>query len=189
MLRAQHSDKELIVAILLDSFGENKSVNYIIKQDASRLTRIKKLLEYSFEICYLSGEIYLSDDKNACALVMLPENKKTTIKSVCLDAKFALFCLGLANSKKAIAREEKIKAVHPALPMYYLWFIGVHHSQQKKGIGSKLLNEIINAAEKRNKIICLETSTLRNIPWYKKFGFTIYNELDFGYRLFCLKRE
>ena len=189
MLRAQYSDKELIVDILLDSFSDNKSVNYIIKQDASRLNRIKQLMEYSFEVCHLYGEIYLSDDKNACALLMLPENKKTTVKSLFVDTIFALFRLGLANSKKAMLREAKIKAVHPALSMYYLWFIGVHHLQQQKGSGSKLLNEIIKAAEKQNKIICLETSTLRNIEWYKKFGFTIYNELDFGYKLFCLKRE
>ncbi|HQW84519.1 MAG TPA: GNAT family N-acetyltransferase [Ferruginibacter sp.] len=189
MLRAQYSDKKLIVGILLDSFSDNKSVNYIITQDASRLNRIKKLMEYSFEKCYLFGEIYLSDDKNACALLMLPENKKKSIKSLWLDTKFALLCLGLSNSKKTMAREAKIKAAHPDLSMYYLWFIGVNHSQQQKGIGSNLLNEIINAAESQNKIICLETSTVKNIPWYKKYGFTIYKELDFGYRLFCLKRE
>ena len=189
MLRAQYSDKDLIVGILIDSFSENKSVNYIVKQDANRLTRIRKLMEYSFEICYLYGEIYLSDDRDACALLMLPENKKITIKSVWLDTKFGLLCLGLANSKKAMAREAKIKAVHPDLSMYYLWFIGVPRLQQQKGVGSNLLNEIIKAAEKQHKIICLETSTIRNIPWYEKFGFTIYKELDFGYRLFCLKRE
>ena len=30
MIRAQHTDKDLIVSILVSSFDDNKSVNYII---------------------------------------------------------------------------------------------------------------------------------------------------------------
>jgi len=86
-------------------------------------------------------------------------------------------------------RESTIKKLHPKELIYYLWFIGVTSSQQHKGTGSNLLNEIIVEATAQKRIICLETSTLQNIPWYQKFGFTIYREFDFGYGLYCLKRE
>ena len=57
------------------------------------------------------------------------------------------------------------------------------------GRGSSLLDELITRSNSVNRPIYLETSTLRNIPWYKKFGFQIYEELDLGYKLFFLKRE
>ena len=189
MIKAEHKDKNLVVDILSNSFDDNKSVNYVIKQDHSRKKRIAGLMEYSFEYCTLFGEVYLSDDKKACALSVLPDKKKTTFKSILLDAKLALSCIGLAKIKKALDREAKIKAVHPNHAMYYLWFIGVQPDAQNKGIGSALLSELIAKSNSLRRPLYLETSTLRNIPWYEKFGFEVHTELDFGYKLFCLKRE
>lgn len=189
MNRAKHSDKELIVNILTKSFDNNKSVNYIINQEKNRSYRIRSLIEYSYDLCELFGDIFITDDKNGCALIMKPELKKTTFKSILLDAKFVFKCLGVRNIKKAMSREAKIKRVHPKGPIYYLWFIGVEPENQNKGAGSKLMNEIIVEAKKQNRILCLETSTVRNIPWYEKFGFVIYHQFDFGYELFSLKKE
>jgi ribosomal protein S18 acetylase RimI-like enzyme len=189
MNRAKRSDKEIIVNILTKSFDDNKSVNYIINQDRKRSERIRGLMGYSYDLCELFGDIFITEDKTGCALVMKPELKNNTLKSILLDAKFAIKCLGLGNIKKAMSRESKIKQGHPKGLKYYLWFIGVEPTQQNMGIGSKLMRKVIEEAEKQNRTICLETSTLRNLPWYEKFGFSIYHEFDFGYKLYCLKRE
>lgn len=189
MYRATQKDKELIVNILLTSFADNKSVNYIVKQDGKRNERLKKLFEYSFDICYSFGEILLSDDKKGCALIVMPDKKKITLKSMLLDARLIVFCMGLKNTVKAMKRETIIKRIHPKGLIYYLWFIGVNPDEQNKGVGSNLLQDVINEAALQKRNIHLETSTLKNIPWYEKHGFTIYKELDFGYKLFCMKRE
>ncbi len=189
MIRAQHTDKDLIVNILVSSFDDNKSVNYIIRQDSKRVERIKRLMEYSYDVCNLFGDIFLTEDKKGCALLILPDKKRTTIKSILLDARFCFTCLSLSNIGKAMKREAKIKQVQPDGLLYYLWFIGVDSHNQNKGIGSQLLQDVISEGQKQNRTICLETSTLTNVPWYEKFGFSIYHEFDFGYKLFCLKRE
>jgi hypothetical protein len=189
MKRAEYSDKDLVVDILANSLDDNKSVNYIVKQDGKRIRRLKRLMEYSFDICYRYGDVFLSDDKKGCALVVMPDKKKTTFKSILLDAKLALTCIGLSGIKKAMKRESRINKVHPDQPIYYLWFIGVDTKSQSMGIGSGLLKEVIKQSIIRNRPIYLETSTVKNLPWYQKFGFTIFEELDFGYTLFCLKRE
>lgn len=188
MMRATLNDKELVTDILIESFVDNKSVNYIIKQDKKREQRLKYLMEYSFDICNLFGDVFVSDDRKGCALVVVPDRKKVTVKSILLDIKMALSVTGLLNVKKAISRESAIKKIHPNVPIYYLWFIGVEPSQQGNGIGSKLLKEIIQKGLSENRTICLETSTLKNIPWYEKHGFKTYQELDFGYKLYCMKR-
>ena len=81
-----------------------------------------------------------------------------------------------------------IRKLQPKEPMYYLWFIGVDSKHQHAGTGTALLKEIIEGSEADKRIVCLETSTLKNIPWYKKFGFIVYDELDIGYKLYFLKR-
>ncbi len=97
--------------------------------------------------------------------------------------------MGLSNVKKAMDRESKIKKLHPKEEMYYLWFVGVDPKEQNKGTGSTLLRDIIKQGQLKNRPVTLETSTLKNIPWYEKFGFKIYDELDFGYKLYFLKKE
>ncbi len=189
MKRAEKSDRDTIVDILVKSFTDNKSVNYIIKQDEKRGVRLRRLMEYSHDVCKLYGDVFITDDKTGCALVVKPDMKKTSLNSVLLDAKFVVGCLGLSNLKKAMSREAKIKSQHPEGYLYYVWFIGVDPAKQHKGIGSQLLNEVIAEGGKESRTICLETSTQKNIPWYQSFGFKIYNEMDFGYKLFCLKKE
>ncbi len=120
MIRAEYKDKERIVDILARSFDDNKSVNYIVKQDKKRSQKMKKLMEYSFDVCYLFGDIFLSEDKKGCALIVMPDKKKTTFKSILLDAKLVLSVIGVSNIKKAMSRESKINNLHPKEPFYYL---------------------------------------------------------------------
>ena len=189
MIRADYSDKDLVVDILSKSFDDNKSVNYIVKQDGKRKQRLRSLMEYSFDVCHAFGDVFLSEDRRGCALILLPDKKKMTLKSILWDVKLITNCIGIADISKAMGRESKIKKLQPKAKMYYLWFIGVDPSEQSKGIGGNLLEGVIKKAELLNRPVCLETSTVKNIPWYEKFGFKIYNELDLGYRLYFLKRE
>lgn len=188
MIPSTYEDKQLVIDILTSSFENNKSVSYIAKQDNKRISRIRELMDYSFETCYRFGKVYISNDRRACALVLFPDQKKTTLKSVWLDIKLLLKCIGIFNIRKALQRESKVKAVQDKKLMYYLWFIGVEPSCQRKGVGTKLMEELIAEGESMKRPICLETSTLKNLPWYKKFGFEVYDELDLSYKLFFLKR-
>ena len=80
MVKAKQTDKNLVADILTKSFENNQSVNYIAKQDEKRLTRIRSLMDYSFEVCYKFGDVFLSEDRKACALILYPDKKKTTFK-------------------------------------------------------------------------------------------------------------
>src|ERR1700757_3820757 len=113
MIKAGQSDKKLVVGILTDSFNQNQSVNFIIRQDKKKQARIKALMEYSFDTCLLFGAVYLSDNNKGCALVLYPDKKRTTPRSVLLDIKLIIRCLGLTNLLKTMAREKKIAQQHP----------------------------------------------------------------------------
>jgi ribosomal protein S18 acetylase RimI-like enzyme len=86
-------------------------------------------------------------------------------------------------------REKLIKAKQPLIPFYYLWFIGVDPLYQHKGIGTKLLYELIADAKAQKRSVLLETSTLENLPWYEKAGFKVYDELRLSYTLYFLSHQ
>lgn len=183
MTIANSQDKTRIIDILTEAFAQNQSVNFICKQDEKRMRRIRSLMEYAFNLCNSYGKVLLNEERNACALVLLPHTKRFSVSTLFWDSKLVLKVIGIAGVAKVLRREKEINKLHPKSPFYYLWFIGVSPTDAGRGIGSILLNKLIADAEKMNLPFYLETSTAQNIPWYRKNGFRTYAELDLGYTL------
>lgn len=189
MRSATKTDKPLVTDLLSAAFNDNLSVDYIVKQDDKRKQRIRALMEYSFEVCYRFGQVWLSEDRKACALVLYPHQNKTDLKAILLDLKLIFKAIGLSGIRKALDREAKIKSKQPKEPMTYLWFIGVSPLYQRRGTGGRLLKQIIADAKQQDLPVYLETSTERNLSWYEKHGFAVYDILDLGHILHFLKYE
>jgi ribosomal protein S18 acetylase RimI-like enzyme len=187
MIRATSHDKKEVTALLAAAFEGNQSVRFVTGDRRKETGRIK-LLRYSFEKCLRSGLIYLSDDRHACAMALFPEKDKMTLGSVLLDIRFIFTCVGLRRLKRVLARERELRRLQPPELKYYLWFIGVDPAYQNRGIGNRLLREMMAEADSLKRTLILETSTVRNLPWYEKSGFKPYARLDIGYPLYFLRK-
>lgn len=187
MIVATKGDKDDIVEMLTGAFLNNKSVNYIVGRAGDR-KQMRALMDYSFEICKMFGEVYITEDRQGCALILYPQQKRFALRAVWLDLKLILNAVGILNINKALRREAAIKKLQPRLAMMYLWFIGVSPEHQHQGIGTNMMRDIIQISEAKNLPVYLETSTLENISWYSKFGFQNYNVLDLSYSLYFLRR-
>lgn len=188
MIKAAYSDKELVVDILTKSFDTNKSVNYVVRQGKNREKRIKALMNYSFETCWNNGEIYLSDDRKGALLFLLPHKKKPLLKGIVNDLRLIFEAIGLSRVLKVLKKEAAVKKFHPRKYLY-LWYLGVLPQFQGAGIGSSLLRELICLSSALKLPVYLETSTEQNLPFYKRFNFSIYKELDVTYKLYLFKRD
>ncbi len=187
MIKARPEDRELIIRLLTRSFEDNLSVNYIIRRDHKKQSRIRTLMEYSLDQCAMFGEVLLSDDRMGCALILYPHHKRTDLKTIFMDIKLIAGAVGITGLRKTLEREKQIKKMRPDERMAYLWFIGVDPDQQHRGIGGKFLQQILDHGQKQELPVFLETSTLKNIPWYERSGFRVYAKLELGYDLFFLK--
>ena len=186
MKNAMPSDREKVVDILWKAFKNNKSVNYIAGEEEKK---IRFLMQYSFENCMENGEVFISEDGNACAMIQFLDKKKFSWKSTYLDIQLILKTVGISNIPKVLARESFIKKHYPEELFTYLWFIGVKPESQGKGSGSEILNFVLDYSKKLDRPVYLETSTQRNLPWYKAHGFDIYDVSDrFGFPFYFLKK-
>jgi ribosomal protein S18 acetylase RimI-like enzyme len=188
MKKARRSDKKIIVDILSTSFDDNKSMNYMVKQDRNRRDRIRHLMDYCFEVCLRNGDIYMSDDEKGCILVIKPERKISFFVRWYLYLKVITRSIGIFNLPRVIRRESTLKKFHPTGFHYYLWLIGVFPEHQNKGIGTKLLKDAIAECDQCKRPMYLETSVERNIPLYERFGFKVFSQVDFGYIMYVMLR-
>ncbi|MDO6437013.1 GNAT family N-acetyltransferase [Cyclobacterium sp. 1_MG-2023] len=185
MRKATQNDREKVVTILLKAFKKNKSVNYIAGKEEEK---IRYLMEYSFENCIDMGEVFISEDGNACAMIQFQDKKKFSWKSTYLDIQLILKTIGLGNIPKALARESFIKKHYPKEPFTYLWFVGVSPEKQKNGFGTKILEHVLDYSKTLDRPVYLETSTESNLPWYQKHGLEIYTVSEkFGFPFYFLK--
>lgn len=186
---ATYKDKPLLVNLLSRAFAANGSVNYVVGQRDGQLGRIRALMAYSVELCLRSGNGYLDEDHTACALVLYPHRRRTTLQSILLDIQLVFRAIGWRGIRRVLRREAQIKKIRPGEDMAYLWFIGVDPMRQQAGIGSTLLRRVIDMASQDGLPVYLETSVKENLPWYERFGFTIYGTLEMGeHTLYFMRR-
>src|SRR5690606_40473171 len=115
--------------------------------------KIRFLMQYSFENCMENGEVFISVDGNACAMIQFLDKKKFSWKSTYLDIQLILKTVGLLNISKVLARESFIKKHYPKEPFTYLWFIGVEPESQGKGSGSTILKSVLDYSKKLDRSV------------------------------------
>lgn len=185
MRKATKEDISKVKDILCKSFAENKSANYVLRSK----NKLPELFDYSISKGILFGDIWISDDNNACAILIDPKRKKFSLQSIWLDIQLAINVVGISRVKKVMKKEAVTNDTLPKnLDYIHLWFLGVNPSEQGKGIGGKFLTELIEKYKPYKTAMCLETSTLRNLPFYEKNGFEVYNIKNFGFDLYFFKR-
>lgn len=188
MRKATASDIPHLVDVLTRAFEGNKSVNYVVKPGTGRDARVKRLMEYSINKCFASGEVWVSDDNHACALILFTDKQKTTLQSLVGNIKLALTVIGISRLKAVLKRDSLIKANHPKGEFAYLFFLAVDPTVQGRGAGSALMKEVIVECDKRSRPLYLETSVERNLPFYQKLGFEIFSTVQLSYTLYIMRR-
>ncbi|CAM1358659.1 conserved hypothetical protein [Tenacibaculum sediminilitoris] len=190
---ATQKDKNLVTKVLHSSFVNittANSINFVVKQDKNRSKRLLFLAEYMFNIAYSFGEVYISDNENACLLIVYPHNKKNTYKTICWDIQLAIKTIGFNKILKVLRREQQLKKYHINEPHIHPLVLGVSQEMQGKGIGPRLIKEVFEY-HKHNTLPCIiETTSESNLKLYKRFGFTIFKKThEFNYPLYFLRKD
>lgn len=181
MIRAKKEDIPKLVALLAESFKDNQSANFAVKNKKS----LPGLFKYSVAKGFLFGDVWMNEDKTACAILLDPKKKKSGLQSVLLDLQLIVKVVGLSKIKKVLKKENITEQTLPQNVDYiHLWFLGVVPKLQGNGIGTSFLQELIEYYKSSKEAMCLETSTLVNIPFYEKQGFSRYATKYFGFEFF-----
>ena len=183
MRKATKNDIPKLVEILTESFKDDKTVNYVLKNTKS----MPELFHYSIAKGFLFGDVWIKNDQTACAILIDPVKKGFTLQSLWIDIKFQVF--RSMKLKKLRNKEKIIREIHPKdLDYIHLCFLGIEPELQQKGVGSVFLKDLTEYYKKTKEAMYLETSTLVNIPFFEKRGFSWYATKYFGFEVLCYKK-
>lgn len=178
MQSATKADREKVIQILLASFADNPSANDTIKQDAKKTERLRVLIEYAVDSGYRRNGIYLSDDGNAAAIGYNPAAFKSSLRDTLDLIRLIHKAIGWRRLPYMLGKKKQMKQRRPAVPMFYLFFLGTVPAVQGKGSGSALLDDLMKLARERKLPLYLETSLPSNVQFYEKRGIAVYNKWE-----------
>ena len=85
---------------------------------------------------------------------------------------------GFYDIRRWMKWQDEVQKGHPAVPHYYLAYVGVEPEQQGNGYGSCILQHLVNQADAEGIGCYLENATPRNVPIYEHFGFQVVSEKE-----------
>jgi GNAT superfamily N-acetyltransferase len=174
--------KNRIAEVFFASMQDDPMYCYMFK-DISKPNKYlvafwKALVHYSI----VNGEVYSTKNLNAVACWLLPRKCSFTLARLVLSrfqlplAVFGFPSLARHRAMGIFDYLEKIQRNCIAEPHYYLMALGVSPHMQGKGIGSKLIEPVLQQADVMGYKCYLETETEINVKFYEKNGFHVEQE-------------
>ncbi|MFJ7292283.1 GNAT family N-acetyltransferase [Streptomyces collinus] len=168
---AGEEDRELIVRLLDEAFQDDPVSGWVFPGAEDRRTKHPRLMAAFTDIVLAAGRIDVTEDGSACALwLSMPAEEGHD------DAEDE----GPAQVREAVdpdnERVESIgrlmAAVHPTGRAHeYLWMIGVAPGRQDEGLGTALIETVLDRCDREGLPAYLEASNARSRHLYERLGF------------------
>lgn len=173
--RIEPGDARQLSRVLTAAFDDDPVSLYLFPR--ARPKRLERYFAWQIEHVFLpKGEGWTTDDL-AGASLWVPPRRTAPSLGVALRQLVAVGRILGRTTGRALALLDQLEAVHPKETHYYLATIGVDPTRQGCGIGSTLLEVVIEQLDSEGLPAYLECSKEDNIAFYHRHGFTVTGEV------------
>lgn len=177
--------------ILGRAFVRDPVITAFFRGGSPRAARIAQYFELECRLVSKgNGEIWLDDDELGAAIWRTPSGYPDRLRDTLplLPRYVRLFPRELVHASRAMNR---LWAVHPREPHWYLFAVGVVPEATGQGRGSALLAPVLQRCDAERIPAYLEASTENNARLYERLGFERRDEVEMleGVRVRPMWRE
>ncbi|MFH9587335.1 GNAT family N-acetyltransferase [Streptomyces luteogriseus] len=175
---AGEGDRELIVRLLDEAFQDDPVSGWVFPGAEDRRAKHPGLMAAFTDIVLAAGRIDVMEDGSACALwLSVPADEGHGDHG---DPDGDAEDEGPAQVREAVDPDnERIEAigrltaaVHPTGRAHeYLWMIGVAPGRQGEGLGTALIEAVLDRCDREGLPAYLEASNARSRKLYERLGF------------------
>ena len=191
MIRARHSDRALVVDILVEAFDsltEDNSINLIARRDKKRGKRMQWIMGYLFDKAMRTGEVFLSDNLASCLLIVYEDKSVLSWASVRSDMLLVVHCIGIKRLFSVIKRQKIVKRNYPKTNHIRPLIYGVKNEYKGTVTAAKLIMQVFNDFESNTLPVIVDTASKEHVKLYQKFGLQVFNtEEELGFPIYLLR--
>lgn len=170
LVKADMSDIERVASILADAFSEDPIMMWTLRTPEI----LKRSLLHLLPALYLEGG-WITRSANAGAAVWLfPGGRQhlTAGQTTRLGLSMLPY-LGITGLIRAHRVDGSVSRQRPDEPHLYLFMVGVSQFVRGTGLGSRLIEQGLDEAQKNGWPVYLETSQPDRVGYYQKKGFRL----------------
>jgi GNAT superfamily N-acetyltransferase len=175
---AVRADLDALEATLADAFHDDPMMSWIYPEPETRSAYTQAFMRSGLEIAFPHGHVY-SITPNAGAAVWAPPDVDMFDDAAITDM-FTLLGEQIGERSEEVGNGLlQINEHHPHdEPHFYLFILGTERAHQGKGLGSQLMTEILDRCDRQGLGAYLESSNIRNVPFYERHGFRVLAEVS-----------
>ena len=183
-------ERKRVLEVLGRAFFDDPVSMYLFPDERRRQAGFAGFSGLAIDAFGSSAHVLTNDAVQGAAIWQLPSPQPPGLL-VQLRMGIHMAWLIRAGMGRAIRLGEFMSEHHLHEPHYYLAAIGTDPSFQGKGIGSALIQPVLERCDKERLPAYLESSKRENIPFYNKHGFEVVEELQIpdGPRLWPMIRS
>ena len=174
---AGSGDIEALSDVLQAAFWDDPVMSWIVPDEAHRSRRIAKLFRVVLEAHYISMRtVWTTPDQVGGALWAPPGHWKLSQWEIFRAGPGLALMLGL-RAMPAMRFLDRVDRQHPREPHWYLGVLGTSPAHQGEGVGSTLMQPVLERCDRDGLPAYLESSKDTNIPFYARHGFEVTGEI------------
>jgi ribosomal protein S18 acetylase RimI-like enzyme len=174
---ATKEDGDALAAALARAFDDDPVMTWFFPKETKRAARNRQFFAMRLRQLMPHGETYTIDGAPGAAIWAAPDRWRLGRVEEARMA-VALFTALWPRIGQAVRGVELIERAHPREPHYYLAVLGTDPDAQGRGIGSALLQPVLQTCDRDEIPAYLESSKERNIDFYARHGFRVTGEIE-----------
>jgi GNAT superfamily N-acetyltransferase len=171
-------DVEALTDTLQAAFFDDPVLTWILPDERSRSRRLATLFRGLLRAHYMPAHaVWTTPDQVGGALWSPPGHWRMTNREVLQMGLPTIAALG----RRVVAGARLLNHVdrlHPKAPHWYLGVLGTSPAHQGKGVGSALLQPVLDRCDREGMPAYLESSKESNVPFYSRHGFAVTGEIS-----------
>jgi GNAT superfamily N-acetyltransferase len=179
---ATKQDLPGIAAALADAFHDDPVMAYVFGPESPSSQRHLRAFFQHEGSRHLRHEHVFTDDGHGGASYWDPPGRwRTGLRDY-----FGMAVPMLLGVNRRIPRALRglanVEAVHERQPQdhWYLAVLGTRSAKQGTGLGSAMMAPVLEICDREGVGAYLESSKERNVPFYRRHGFEVVEEIEFG---------
>ncbi len=177
---ARPEDIPALAAMLARAFAHDPFFSYLTGDAPERNQRMRD--GWTGILRYASARLahtWTTDDRAGAAIWLPPGHRASLLENLRLLPEMARLTgwRRLRLAADALELLEQRRKAHVPAPHFYLSALGVEPERQGTGIGTALMEPVLERCDRDRLAAYLETAAARNVLLYERAGFEVVEEL------------
>jgi ribosomal protein S18 acetylase RimI-like enzyme len=175
--RAVATDVDAMVAQLAKTFWDDPVTSFIFNRDSRRDAGLRAYFRTQMRADYLAFGGCYTTDGYAGSAIWEPAGTPLLRRLTGILTMLPVLPFVATRLVTTLRILNTVEQMHPHEPHWYLATLGTAVERQGRGVGSALMRPVLEHCDAEGLPCYLESSKERNVPFYKRHGFSVVREV------------